>query len=64
MKKSEAKWNTLLNQYLREKGFYCFYVKLKKKSFHLRLKNGKVYNLQKKVDLYGSYQMKQVDQTL
>lgn len=25
MKKSEAKWNTLLNQYLREKGFYCFY---------------------------------------
>jgi hypothetical protein len=25
MKKSEAKWNTLLNQYLREKKMYCFY---------------------------------------
>jgi hypothetical protein len=23
--KKEAKWNTILNQYLREKKFYCFY---------------------------------------
>jgi hypothetical protein len=23
--KREAKWNTILNQYLREKEFYCFY---------------------------------------
>jgi len=25
MKKSEASWNTVLNQYLREKKIYCFY---------------------------------------
>ena len=25
MIKKEAKWNTILNQYLREKKFYCFY---------------------------------------
>ena len=23
--KYEQKWNTILNQYLKEKGFYCFY---------------------------------------
>lgn len=25
MKKTEARWNTILNQYLREKKLYCFY---------------------------------------
>lgn len=25
MKKREAKWNTVLGQYLREKHFYCYY---------------------------------------
>ncbi len=25
MSKKEAKWNTILNQYLREKKFYCYY---------------------------------------
>lgn len=25
MKKTEAKWNTILNQYLREKKLYCYY---------------------------------------
>lgn len=25
MKKREAKWNTILNQYLREKKLYCYY---------------------------------------
>ena len=25
MKKHEQRWNTILNQYLREKQFYCFY---------------------------------------
>lgn len=25
MRKYEAKWNTVLNQYFREKQFYCFY---------------------------------------
>lgn len=25
MRKKEAKWNTMLNQYFREKKFYCYY---------------------------------------
>jgi len=25
MRKKEQKWNTILNQYLREKNFYCYY---------------------------------------
>jgi len=25
MRKKEQKWNTILNQYLREKKFYCYY---------------------------------------